>query len=178
MSTQSDGTIVPKSLDSPHLSRDQLVGLEAERWTFDKLVKLGYSPEMSPDFLQEACDMTVKGLCVEVKVARLTYRKIKLSKTSKYYPRWQWHIHPTHKGEFALILIADCPKSGRYVFVVPGSQVGSTQHLQLTSHPTKYAGWLAKYRDKWEVIDYLAKQVYHDNGPLFEEWDQRERVAA
>lgn len=181
MSTPN-GTNVPHSLDSPNnpafLSKSQKFGLKVEQWVIEQLVQRGYSPSIPADFFKEGCDAHVNGLCIEIKAAKRTKRKYVLASGEvKYYWRWQWSVHKTHRGEFALILVADTSKK-RVVFIVPGSQVGDRTHLQITSHPEKYTGWLAQYRDKWSVIDYLAAEVYQGNGPLFEEWDQRERVAA
>jgi len=174
MSTQYTGTKVPSTLDSPlPLSRDQRVGLEAENWVFEQLTQRGYSPIIPPDFFKSACDMHVNGLCVEVKVAKRTKRKQKLANGKvKLRDRWQWFIHPTHpKTEYVLILVADDAKKNRYAFILSGSMVGERSHLQLTSHPEKYNGWMAAYRDKWSMIDFLASQAYKEY-PLFENWDR------
>lgn len=162
--------------DSTYLSKSQRYGLKAEEWVFDQLTQRGYSPTVPPDFLKSACDMKVDGLCIEVKAAQRTRRYRTLADgTKKAYWRWQWQIHETHKGEFCLILIADTAKK-RVCFLLPGSQVGDRTHLQITSHPDQYSGWMAEYREKWEMIDFLLAEAYKDNGPLFAEWNL-ERVA-
>lgn len=180
MSIESDGTKVPKPLDSPQnppnflgLSALQNYGLRIEKWVYDQLVSRGYSPIIPPNFSQEGCDMLIESLCIEVKAARKTKRKFILSDgTIAYRDRWQWFINSTHKTEYVLILVAETSPQKRYVFIVPGSQMGNRQHIQITSHPSKYSGWIAQYRDAWEVIPYLQKKVYLNNGPLYELWER------
>lgn len=189
MSIESTGTLVPASLDSPpnsfnlpYLSPSQKYGLSVEQWVIAQLTKQGYTPSVPTDFAQTACDAYVNGLCLEIKAAKRTKRYKKLASGEvKAYWRWQWQIHPTHKGEYALILVADTPQKKRFCFIVPGSVAGQRSHIQITSHPLKYQGWLSAYLEKWTVIDYLSQEVYKGNGPLFEQWErgqELERVAA
>lgn len=187
MSTESTGTYVPGSLDSNqipifsnYLSPHQKYGLKIEQWVIQELERRGYSPKVPTDFNEKACDAYVNGLCIEIKAARRTKRtKVLKSGEVKVYYRYQWSLGSVPRCEFALILVADTPGRKRICFIVPGSQVGERTHLQITSHPLKYSGWLAQYLEKWDVIDYLAGQVYQGNGPLFEQWEgSEERVPA
>ena len=179
MSTQKAGTKVPESLDSPqtdsfspHLGANQRYGLRIEQWVIEKLTQKGYTPTIPTNFSETACDAWIDGLCIEIKGARRTKRTAVLASGEvKTYYRYQWSISPCHRQEYALILVAETPGRKRICFVVPGSQVGERTHLQITSHPLKYQGWLAQYREKWDVIDYLASQVYRGNGPMFENWE-------
>ena len=147
---------------------------------FQQLEKRGYSVHQPTNFFEKACDAYVNGLCIEIKAARRTKRtRVLKSGKVKTYWRYQWSLGEIPRCEFALILVADTPQKKRFCFIVPGSQVGDRTHLQLTSHPLKYSGWLAQYLEKWDVIDYLAGKVYLGNGPLFEQWEREgERVAA
>lgn len=160
------------------MSPEQKFGLKGERWVVDQLKKRGYKPTLYPDFQNQACDLEVNGLCIEVKIARPTLRIRTLQSGSKvHYTRWQWCIHPTSlhmQGEWALVLLADTIKK-TVPFIIPGSQVGDRTHLQITSHPDRYNGWLAEYRNAWDVISYLSQQTYLDNGPTYEQWS---RIAA
>lgn len=179
MSTHKPGTLVPERLDSNqipifsnYLSASQKYGLKIEQWLIEELEKRGYSPKVPTNFAQTACDAYVNGLCIEIKAAKRTRRFKKLASGEvKAYYRWQWNIHPTHKGEYALILVADTPQKKRFCFILPGSVVGTRTHLQITSHPIKYTGWMSAYLEKWDVIDYLAREVYKGYGPLFQQWE-------
>jgi len=187
MSTENTGILVPGSLDSNQipinsypLSPHQKYGLKIEQWVIQQLESKGYAPKIPTDFNEKACDAYVNGLCLEIKAARRTKRtRVLASGEVKTYWRYQWSLGNVPRCEFALILVADTPQKKRFCFIVPGSQIGGTTHLQLTSHPLKYSGWLAQYLEKWDVIDYLSSQVYLGNGPLFEQWEREgERVAA
>lgn len=148
----------------------QITGFQAEIWVHAQLKKHGYEPEFS-NWNAECCDLTVDGLPIEVKFAAKTQRLIRRKDGRKFpYPRWQWCIHPTasnHSKEWVLILIAQDSAYRRYPFILPGSLVGHRQQVQLTSHPDRYRGWMAKYLNRWDLIGYLAGKVYQDNGPLF-----------
>lgn len=173
MSTKQDGTSVLGFATATHLSATQRFGLQAEEWVFRQLLEQGYTPTMPLDFSQTACDIICNGLCIEVKTARPTFRPGKLANgKTAWYTRWQWMIHPTHQGEFLAILIAETAK-GKYPFIVPGSIIGERTHIQLTSHPENYKGWLAQYLNRWEMVSYLSEQIYQNNGPLFEQWLER-----
>jgi len=152
-------------------SQDQIFGHAGERWAFDQLVDRGYHPRFDPDFYAPGRDIVVDGLPVEVKIARPTQQPVR----GKFRKRWQWFIHPTtHQiGEYALILIAEDSTGKRHAYIVPGSAVGTRTQIQLTSHPDKYRGWIAKFKNRWDTIEYLAREVYANQGPLFDEWGGR-----
>lgn len=157
-------------------SQNQQTGQNAERWVYEQLVKRGYQPQAPADFFAAAYDMRVKNLCIEVKLANATWRKSRQTDKPKWYRRWQWNIHPSSKKlncEWLLILIADSFKE-RYVYILPGSAIGDRSQIQITSHPDQYRGWLAQWRDRWDVIDYLSQEAYKDNGPLFHQWKVEE----
>ena len=150
-------------------SPTQQVGYQAELWVFDQLRNRGHKPHFT-DWTTPNCDIIVAGLPIEVKIARPTYRSATLT------PRWQFFIHPTAQqmtGEWAAILVAQDFDMVRYPFIVPGSMFKTRTHVQLTSHPTKYRGWLAKFLERWDVIEYLSKETYQNNGPLFDQWAGR-----
>lgn len=151
--------------------KDQIFGHAGEQWAFNQLAARGYHPRFDPDFNAPGRDLIVYGLPVEVKIARPTLRCVH----GKWRKRWQWFIHPTtaQLGEYALVLIAEDSQGKRYPYVVPGSAVGNRSQVQLTSHPDKYSGWIAKYLHRWDTIDYLAHEVYANQGPLFDEWEGR-----
>lgn len=155
------------------LSETQQHGLKWERWIANQLIQRGYKPRIPQNYFSDGCDLVLDDLCVEIKAARKTWRKLKLANNEfKYYPRWQWRIHPTmpRDKDWLLVLIAET-RAKPYVYLIPGSQVQERPHIQLTSHPEKFNGWFAMYLERWEVIDYLQGKVYADNGPLFELWE-------
>lgn len=163
-------------------SRNQRTGLNGEQWLVDKLTDMGYDVKFDPDFYREGYDCLVNGLPTEIKTANPTRRKRKWKNRigvvfENWYDRWQFHIHPTsHRlTDWLLILIADDGQQ-KYVYIVPGGVVLDRTHIQITSHPTKYNGWLAQFLNQWQMIDYLANGVYRNGGPLFHEWSERMAV--
>lgn len=161
-------------------SQTQIIGFNGEQWVLDQLAARGYDVRFDPDFRNEGYDLVVNGLPTEVKFAHPTKRKRTTINRAGvvnelWYDRWQWHIHPTsHRlTDWLLILVAEDRQEDKYPFIVPGGVVLDRVHIQLTSHPTKYNGWLAQFLNQWQMIDYLANGVYRNGGPLFYEWSER-----
>lgn len=154
------------------MSPNQITGFNAEAWTFNQLHRLNYEVSFPPDWKRFGYDLKVGSLPIEVKVANVTTRRNK-------YRRWQWHIHPTTfqmAGDYALVLIA-IYNGEFWPYIIPGSMVNDRTHIQLTSPPPVYAGWLAPFLNRWEIIDYLNNGVYRNGGPLFWQWlSQQNRV--
>ena len=146
------------------------IGDIGERWVYDQLVKRGYECIFMPSDC-ENCDILVIGdngrrLPVEVKFARPTTRK------GRKQPRWQFQIHETAQkmySDWVLILVCQDSNKIRYPFIIPGQLVSERPHVQITSHPRVYSGWMSKYLDRWDVIDYLLGQEYRNGGLLLEQ---------
>lgn len=150
-------------------SATQQLGIFGENWVVDYLARKGYKPEVSPRFFEEGYDLKIKGMPVEVKIARKTYRKV----NGKYFSRWQWYIHPTshNQQDWLLILLAIDNAGHIWPYILPGNVLQGRTHIQLTSHPARYSGWLARFLNEWAWIDYLVHQVYRSNGPLYDQWE-------
>jgi len=159
----------------------QNFGVAGERWVYNKAKSLGYTVKWINNFNEPCHDLTINGLPVEVKTANKTYRLRTLSTGSiKQYQRWQWHISDTadkHKGDYGLVLLAK-DRGEFYPFILPGSAVNDRPHLQLTSHPLVYSGWMSQWLNRWEILTYLANGIYQDNGPMFQEWLNEQREVA
>lgn len=165
-----------------YFSETQKIGSDGEQWVIEQLENRGFKVKFDPDFFNEGYDLVVNGLPTEVKTANSTRRKrVYINRAGvvfeNWYDRWQWCIHPTSNRlvDWLLILVAN-DGNNRYVFVVPGGIVLDRTHIQITSHPQKYKGWLATWLNRFEIIQYLANGVYRNGGPLFEQWS--DRVAA
>ena len=155
------------------MSPEQEIGLEHEEWVVKQLRARGYAAQLNPNFCAQNCDLRVNGLPVEVKYARPTLRtQTKRNGLKVQYTRWQWCISDTAagmSGEWVCVLLAQTRKK-IVPYIVPGSQIGERNHVQITSHPDRYRGWLNNYRNTWSVIDYLSQATYLDNGPTYEQW--------
>lgn len=151
-------------------SRDQKLGYQGELWAIAQLKKRGFDPQIPDDFFSNGLDILVDGLPIEVKYAKRTYRKFPANDGQVIYrPRWQWHIHPTSYApgrDFVAILIAEDDSGKRHVFIVPSLALDGRSHVQITSHPDKYTGWMAEYKDQWGVINRKIGGNQFD-GPLF-----------
>ena len=136
-----------------------------ERWVYEQLVKRGYKCQFMPLDCQN-CDILITGqngrrLPVEVKFARPTTRKGRKS------TRWQFQIHETAQrmhGDWVLILVCQDSKRTHYPFIIPGQLVSERPHVQITSHPKTYTGWMERYLNRWDIIDYLLDQEYKNGG--------------
>lgn len=163
-------------------SKDQKTGLQGEWYAYEQLCKRGHKVKMMTDFNHKSYDLKIGQLPIEVKYAKQTFRKKKRKGLTVFVPRWQWFIHPTAKQlndrDWVLILIAEDHKKIRYPYILPGNILDGRSHLQLTSHPTKYKGWLNDWLKEWGVIEFLAQQSYLDNGPTYHQWKVGQRVVA
>ena len=158
-------------------SQTQQFGNVGEAWVQEQLSDRGYDFEVPADYQSRSCDVIVEGLCVEVKIARKTLRRIYRKDGSyRLHTRWQWHIKNTipEDRETLFILIAVDREGYKYPFIVPGSVINEHRHISITSHPSEYCGWLAQYLNRWDMVEYLINGVYQNGGPLFHEL---ERVA-
>ena len=145
----------------------QKFGIKVEDWFLNQAIAKGYKPRLTR-WGTENCDMIIRGLPVEIKAARPSVRRRK----GKEYTRWQWHVHPTSQqmqGDWVLVLVAQDNDGKRFLYILPGSILAGRTHLQLTSHPSEYTGWISQWANKWELLDYLASGVYKNGGTLFGE---------
>jgi len=74
------------------------------------------------------------------------------------YQRWQWTIK-SDQPQGVIVLVAIDDQGDAYAFVVPAAKLLGQTHVQVTSHPTKYKGWLSLYLDEWRVIDDEASKA-------------------
>ena len=147
-------------------SPTQRKGYQAELWVVEQLRQRGHKTRL-PDFFTPNCDIIVAGLPIEVKFAHPTRR------ANRTQVRWQFRVHPTAQqmtGEWAAVLVAQDEAMVRYAYIVPGSMFKDRTWAQITSHPTVYRGWLAKFLNRWDVIEYLSQETYRHQGPLLNQW--------
>ena len=143
------------------------VAAKGEKWVYDQLVLKGYNAQFMPVNCAN-CDILITGdsgqrLPIEVKFARPTSRKAGTS------PRWQFYISDTASdmiGDWVLVLVCQDSNKVLYPFIIPGQLVSERPHIQITSHPKVYRGWMSRYLNRWDVIDYLLNQEYRNGGLL------------
>jgi hypothetical protein len=153
-----------------NLSPNQRVGFEGELWAYEQLQRQGLNPKMYTNFFEENSDLRVGRIPIEVKLANPTWRK---GPDGRWRIRWQFSVSTTAQqmaNDWVLILIARDHNGCNYPYVVPGNNILNRRHVQITSHPTKFRGWLSYWLNRWSVIEYLDKRTYKDGGPLFDKW--------
>lgn len=155
-------------------SQDQEQGWIGEIWAYQQLLKRGWPVHRMPDFQHQGYDMKIGDLPIEVKVARTTYRLRQRQGVQIRKPRWQWFIHNTSHAldhqDWLLILIAQDDQANLFPYIMPGNLLDGRNHLQLTSHPDQYHGWLNDWRDEWGVIAFLTQKSYLNDGPTYHQW--------
>ena len=154
------------------LSKDQILGSQGERWVFNELARRKWHTVLHPDFCNAGFDMKCLGLPVEVKTANPTLQGVISRNIAYKRQRWQWSIHKPSLDmlqDWVLILLAKDDKGKIFPYVVPGALINQI-HMQITSHPNKFRGWLNFWLWEFDVIPYLAQQTYLDNGPTYENY--------
>jgi len=163
-------------------SPDQKQGIVGERWAYEQLVKRGWPVKQMPYFGNQAYDLKIHNLPIEVKYARTTYRRKQRQGLTIYAARWQWFVHPSYEQlndrDWVLILIAEDQKKIKYPYILPGNILEGRNHLQITSHPKQYKGWLDDWRGEWGIIEFLTQKTYLDDGPTYHQWKAGQRIVA
>ena len=153
------------------MTPNQKLGHKWEMWAAQQCAAHGYNVSYYTS-LNSPADFKANGVPVEVKFARQTVRKIHHGNKSVLYPRWQWQVENKAaqlRDDWVLILLA-CDGPEVYPFILPGQLIARRNHLQLTSKPVNYTGWLSQWLNRWEIIGYLEKRIYQRGGPIFQQW--------
>ena len=149
-------------------SKAQQIGNIGERWVYDQLVKRGYDITMIPDYLAHCVDLKIGTLPIEVKYARIGYRR-KINRNTgerKRYQRWQWNVSQLDNNNRVLFLIAEDENGIKHPFIMPGSVMDTRVNFQIQRHPTEYMGFISGYLNAWETIDFLLEKQYHNDKQL------------
>lgn len=148
-------------------SEHQHYGLTGEKWVLERLTTLGFSAMWLSDFFEDI-DLIVSGLLkVEVKTSRPKPHRAR--RGGHWRQRWQFDLTRLPQDQdFVVVCLCDVPGEGLYPFVIPGGLLNpmGRYHLQITSHPAKYSGWAAAYRDRWDVVGMLLERRQRAAGQL------------
>jgi hypothetical protein len=148
------------------LGANQRFGVMAEQWVYQELLKRGYEARLISDFFADS-DILIEGVChCEVKISRMTWRYVR---RGLYRPCWQFDLSrlPRHRDSLVIIICQDGVGQW-FPFVCPSWDFFGRYRVNITSHPTKYRGYLAQELDTWgNVADVLARnQKYNYQLPL------------
>lgn len=133
-------------------SPDQQFGAEMEQYAAQWIEKkLGLKTE-APGSFTERFDLTVidprSGALAIVEVKAANQKTHPINKNS----RWQFDNTRGTKEQDVVLLLAVADDEV-HIYVVPKEELaGRPGVVEITSHPTKYRGWLAKYRNAVENL--------------------------
>jgi len=146
----------------------QAIGNIGEQWAYDQLTQRGYDVLMVPNYFARCVDLKIGTLPIEVKYARISYRRKVNKRTGeiKRYQRWQWHVGELDSADRVLFLIAEDQAGIRHPFIMPGSVMAHRRQFEISRHPTKYQGLIAGYLNAWETVAFLLEQQYYDDRQL------------
>jgi hypothetical protein len=135
-----------------HFSTTQAFGLEWERWAAWELAGRGYSTRLLGGFF-DAVDLVADGCPVEVKVSQPKQQW----QGTCWRQRWQWDCARLPASFDHVVILVALVDSVPYPFIVPSWTFfgRGTRTPCITSHPGRYRGWLAAYRDQWGVVDQV-----------------------
>jgi hypothetical protein len=146
-----------------HVSSTQRTGLAGEAYAAELLQERGYSVTVPADFNLPNTDLLINGLPVEVKLALPTLRRPQPGYTRI---RWQFNLGNVPTDDRVYLIIAQDAAGERWPYIVPSAVLINRPHIQLTSHPTQYRGFIAPFLHAWTVIDYLLTRQYQNAGQI------------
>lgn len=114
-----------------------------EAWVRDVLLPW---PTYEPPNANSPYDLRYGPLLIEVKTAR-PYRC-----KHSYKTRWQFNVSK-HLPPHGLTVLVCATSNGFQPFLVPNWFLTTKQHVQITSQPWKYSGWLARFLWRMDSID-------------------------
>ena len=152
----------------PWMTENQGKGFEGEVWVKEQLEEMGYEVQMHPDFNAKACDLIVNGsLVVEVKKSSENTRSYTTADGKKrYYPWWQANVTKFDYEDRVVVFIAEEKNGLRHPYIMPGAIPSQRTSIALSSHPDRYTGYLAAFRENWAIVGHMLKQAYKNAGQM------------
>lgn len=138
------------------LSERQNFGFMAEMWVHNVLLKKGYQSKLIADFNADS-DILIDGCChCEVKISRPTMRRVR---PGYYRPVWNFDLSRMPRGRDSVVILVCQDRFGDwYPFIAPSWYFFRRYRVNITSHPTRYRGYLADCLNCWgNVADVLAR---------------------
>jgi len=162
----SNSILAQSSLPHNRLSEAQRYGLRAELWSLQQLQARDYQAHLVSGFFSNVDILIEPGLPVEVKISRPYLYKVK---PGHYRQRWQFDLArslPANQ-DWILLAIAEDEERELWPYVLLSGWLNGRSHLQLTSHPSKFSGWIAPHLNGWQNIDTLLDWKQKQAGQLF-----------
>lgn len=140
------------------LTEKQRFGLKGELWVFEQIQLRDYEAILVSDFFNDI-DLIIGGMLkVEVKSARRKQHKYQ-AKAKTGRKRYQFNLQGLSSKEEILVVCVCVTEDEKIAFCIPSTLFTGMgrRGLYITSHPAKYSGWAAAFREKWEVIEELLR---------------------
>lgn len=137
------------------LSLHQAIGRQFEEFVRDLLAFSFGLDVQDINNWNASFDLEVNGKCIEVKAAYPTKRTV----NGKQHNRWQFNLSSKvdETTSYYVVLVAIDENETEYIYCVPGDKVAGPT-IQLTSHPNKYSGKYAQYKDNFDgLISFLGE---------------------
>lgn len=136
------------------MSFEQRLGYIGERWAMAELQRRGYTVRMVSDFFADV-DLIIEADCnlpVEVKTATAKWQS---NGQGSYRQRWQFDCARVPEGIDSVVILIAIADRQYHPFVIPSwaLKARGTRQPVITSHPSRYTGWIARYRDDWPQIE-------------------------
>jgi hypothetical protein len=146
--------LMDSTFSLPQVKTSQQLGALGERIVLESLAKAGYQARPGERKRGEHFDVWAKHLqtgeilCLEVKMARP-------AKDRKYrFTLWKAGC-TDHRHSDYVILLALTHSAFLSAFVVPTIILANQHQAVITSHPLKYAGKLAQYRQSLSRLEFV-----------------------
>jgi hypothetical protein len=134
------------------LSKTQKIGLQAEKWALQKLLKQGYQAQLVSSWVAQY-DILVGGLLqVEVKFSN---QRVRYVRPGYYRPVWWFDVSRLPAGDMIVILICADDRGKWWPYVAPSWYFFGRHSVAITSHPKQYSGYLAKTLRNWSNVAWV-----------------------
>lgn len=143
------------------MSENQRYGFQAEEWVLGKFEAYDYEARLTSTWT-DRLDIIVEGVMpVEVRVRRQYMRTVR---TGYYRPSWMFKANYASlpffvtKKDMLFVLICEDNEGKWHPFFIPSWEIGSRRCVSITSHPDKYGGRWADFRDDWSQVDCVLER--------------------
>jgi hypothetical protein len=143
-------------------SERQKFGLVGEKWAVNQLKRRGYDARLISSFFANF-DILIDGLLLcEVKLSRFYLRTVR---KGYYRPTWHFDVGRVPGNvDSLIILICEDEKGQWWPYIVPSWFLLGRSSVAITSHPSKYKGFLAKCLKNWSYVpEVLYYRQKHSN---------------
>jgi hypothetical protein len=138
------------------MGQAQRFGLMAEKWVVSELTKRGYEARLISMFTADSDILISGGVTVEVKISHCLQRYVRPGYARPYFG-FDLARLPRHRDSIVVLICQDVHRDW-YPFIAPSWYFFGRYRVNITSHPTKYRGYLSDCLNRWDnVANVLAR---------------------